>query len=70
MPPRLFDLESDPGERADVASAHQALVRALLKHWEGWCAEHALPRRSRPHRKAPGVDQEMRDKLRQLGYVE
>jgi len=68
--PKLFDLDADPGEQTNVADDHQALVRALQKHWDLWCADHALPRRERNHRSAPGVDEEMRDRLRQLGYVE
>lgn len=68
--PMLFDLDVDPGENADVADSHQALVKALSAHWRQWCEAHDLPKRSRGNRSAPGVDEEMREKLRQLGYVE
>lgn len=68
--PMLFDLEADPGETADVADSHQALVKALSAHWHQWCEAHGLPKRNRGHRPGSAVDQEMREKLRQLGYVE
>ncbi len=68
--PQLYDLEADPGEQTDVAGSHQDLTRALLRHWQRWCETHALPQRDRSHRPDPVVDEEMREKLRQLGYVE
>ncbi len=68
--PMLFDLQTDPGEQTDVAGSHEALVKALSRHWQRWCEAHALPEPSRERRSAPGVDEEMKDKLRQLGYVE
>jgi len=67
--PQLFDLEADPGEQTDVADTHQALVRALTTQWQRWCEAHELPRRTRSRRDESG-DEAMREKLRQLGYVE
>jgi len=69
-PPMLFDLKADPAEQTDVAGSHEALVKALSRHWQRWCEAHGLPERNRDRRPAPGVDEEMRDRLRQLGYVE
>jgi arylsulfatase A-like enzyme len=69
-PPKLFDLEADPGEQADVSGSHQDLTKALLKHWQRWCETHPLPQRDRGRQRDPAVDAEMREKLRALGYVE
>jgi arylsulfatase A-like enzyme len=68
--PMLFDFECDPGEQTDVAGSHEALVKVLSGRWQRWCEAHLLPQRSRDRREAPGADEEMKDKLRQLGYVE
>jgi arylsulfatase A-like enzyme len=68
--PMLFDLQTDPGERSDVAGSHKTRYRELSARWQKWCDAHGLPKRNRDRPSTPAVDEEMRDKLRQLGYVE
>lgn len=67
--PQLFDLEADPGEKADVARAHLALVEALTAQWRRWCGENEIPERARG-RRDEARDEGLREKLKQLGYLE
>jgi len=39
QPPRLFDLEADPAEKVDLASAHPELVAALARQHDAWFTE-------------------------------
>lgn len=62
---RLFDLVADPGERNDVAKAHQDVVRRLAER------RRTLERdRPRAARRPASPDDGLRERLRSLGYVE
>jgi arylsulfatase len=57
----LYDLESDPGERSDVADRHADVVdalRALLRRWHADAVEPS----------ASALTPELRERLRELGY--
>jgi arylsulfatase len=63
----LFDLESDPGEKANVASRHPETVARLLTELARHQQEH---RSRRPDAIAPGTpDPSVVEALRSLGYV-
>jgi arylsulfatase A-like enzyme len=62
---RLFDLERDPGEHVDVAATHLDVTRRLAEQRRAVIAERRIP----PRRPAP-VDEELRERLRALGYVQ
>lgn len=59
----LFDLQSDPGETRNVAAEHpdvRATLAAALARWR---------QQSSPLRPETDLPEELRNKLRQLGYV-
>ena len=69
-PPRdeLYDLRSDPGERADASARHPGLVRAFrsdLAHWR----DNQPVLRGAPGAKVK-LDEEQVRRLKALGYVE
>ena len=43
----LFDIESDPGQRHDLAAAHPGVVLALRGAYDEWWAEGLAPVRRR-----------------------
>jgi len=62
---QLFDLLKDPGETSDVGSTNPPLVRSLATRLDSWLARgHGVPAAK------VGVDQETREMLKSLGYVE
>jgi len=62
---RLVDLETDPAELDDVASAHPAVVAAHRARIDELTATLAAPN-APPHE----IDEEYLDRLRSLGYIE
>ena len=67
-PARLYDLESDPGETTDLATAQPAVVEQLASRLARWKAERPL-RRDDEERLSPERAAE-REALRSLGYVD
>jgi arylsulfatase A-like enzyme len=65
----LFDLETDPMERENIAPAQPAVVHALMKIVR---EQQERVEQTRPAEavEAPILDQAMLDRLRDLGYVE
>jgi arylsulfatase A-like enzyme len=64
---RLFDLESDPRERVDLASQQPELVRAMAAEIDAFVAALPEPGPAGPPRI---VDEDTRRALRELGYLE
>ena len=62
---RLYDLGRDPGERLDVAAAEPARARELAERRRA-----LVESRPRPPRRAAQADDELRERLRSLGYLE
>ncbi len=62
---RLYDLLRDPGEREDVAKSHADVARRLSERRKAIAAD-----RPRPARRPATPDDELRERLRSLGYVE
>jgi arylsulfatase A-like enzyme len=63
---RLFDLESDPGERRDLATEHPERLRELEERWGAWKAR--WPPAAATRKVAPfSADEE--ERLRALGYL-
>jgi arylsulfatase A-like enzyme len=65
---QLFDLDSDPGERRNVARSHPERVRSLQRALVLHHADSAKRRRRGGH--SVEFDPAERDLLRELGYVE
>ncbi|MDG2307984.1 MAG: sulfatase-like hydrolase/transferase [Candidatus Binatia bacterium] len=66
---RLYDIDADPGEAADLSAEHpaeQARLRALLAVWESEQNLHIGVDRTPP----ADVDPRLQDMLRSLGYVD
>ena len=64
---QLFDLESDPGERVDLAAKRPELVRELRRGLEVLLREGDAAAQETP---GVSLDEETRQKLIALGYVE
>jgi arylsulfatase A-like enzyme len=62
---RLYDLRHDPGEHTDVASAHSDVARRLAARRQA-----LVDARKRASRRPAEADDELRERLRSLGYVE
>jgi arylsulfatase A-like enzyme len=62
----LFDLESDPGERADIAATQPEVAQRLRSVLEAWTEEQSR-RGGAAHTVA--VDAEEIRKLKELGYL-
>lgn len=62
-PPELYDLSTDPGERTNLA-ADAAVMSMLGARIDRWASAAPLPPR------AATADPGLRDRLRQLGYVD
>ena len=62
---RLYDLGRDPGETQDVAAAQPARARELAERRRA-----IVESRPRPPRRAAEADDELRERLRALGYLE
>lgn len=39
LPPKLFDLETDPGEKTDLAAAHPEMVQQLARAYDAWFSD-------------------------------
>jgi arylsulfatase A-like enzyme len=63
---QLFDLESDPGERVNLAAKDPATMTALAAA----LAERTAARRQQPAPEAVTLDSATRERLQQLGYLE
>jgi arylsulfatase A-like enzyme len=48
-PPQLYDIQADPGETRDLASAHPDIVQRLRERWELWNAQLQPPAWGRPN---------------------
>ena len=64
--PRLFDLARDPGETRDLAGEEPAERLRLEELFHGWAARQRDPDQAR----RPDVDEAMREKLEDLGYLQ
>ena len=64
----LYDLESDPGELANLSSKNRALAAAMEEAAREWL-ERCKMREQAPEA-APQLDDETRDRMRALGYFE
>jgi arylsulfatase A-like enzyme len=62
---RLFDLTADPGETRNVAASHADVALRLRQHLRA-----AVAARPRPGKRVAAPDDEVRERLRALGYVE
>jgi arylsulfatase A-like enzyme len=62
---RLYDLGRDPGERLDVAAAEPGRARELAERRSA-----IVESRPRPTRRVARADDELRERLRALGYLE
>lgn len=62
---RLYDLRHDPGEHTDVASDHADVARRLAARRQA-----LVDARERASRRPAEADDELRERLRSLGYVE
>jgi arylsulfatase A-like enzyme len=60
----LYDLGSDPGEQRNVASEEPLLTRSFSKRLREWSGEE------RRTIATPDVSDDVRERLRQLGYIE
>lgn len=60
----LYDIEADPGERRNVADDTPLLVKSLLARLHEW---NESPRATVP---TPDVPPDVRERLRQLGYID
>ena len=67
IPPALYDLESDPGEKINVAADHAELAQNLVSRLAAW-SQSLLP--PPPATDFSSRDQEEIEKLRALGYVD
>jgi arylsulfatase A-like enzyme len=61
----LYDLEADPGERASVAAAHRDLAREMAARLAGLVEPVSVHELAETE-----LSDELRDRLRALGYVE
>jgi hypothetical protein len=59
----LYDLGNDPGENRNVADEKPLLARSLARRLREWAGEQ------RPIA-TPDVSDDVRERLRQLGYLE
>lgn len=66
--PELFDTLRDPGETVDLAAQHPERVEMLLARLAKWRQE-ALASLPGDQGEIPPMDEETRDKLRALGYI-
>jgi arylsulfatase A-like enzyme len=66
----LYDLESDPRELANVASAHPEVVERLAADLARWAEARPVGDASAEAVDLEGLDTASRDMLRALGYVE
>jgi len=66
--PELFDTLRDPGETVDLAAQHPERVEMLLARLAEWRQE-ALASLPGDQGEIPPMDEETRDKLRALGYI-
>jgi hypothetical protein len=64
-PAEVFDLEHDPAERRDVATAHPVLVGYAAQR----VAEIEAAWEHMPRARPAVLDATVRERLRQLGYV-
>jgi arylsulfatase A-like enzyme len=56
--PMLFELDADPGEKADVAAAHPEIVEDLTRAYEAWFEDMRKTRQFEPPRIKPGTPHE------------
>jgi arylsulfatase A-like enzyme len=64
-PPALYDLEADPGERANAAPQHPEQAARLRERLDAWLAARPAPA---PPAREPTAEE--RARLRALGYTE
>ncbi|MCB9765933.1 MAG: sulfatase [Alphaproteobacteria bacterium] len=71
-PPMLFDLAADPTEDHDLADQDPAQRAALEAELDGWATRLGLPPldAAAVEGEGPKMDEETRDRLEALGYVE
>jgi hypothetical protein len=62
----LYDLRQDPTETTNQCAAEPALTASLLEQLDCWRSPHD----SSPAQPAPRIDGEVRQRLRDLGYIE
>jgi arylsulfatase A-like enzyme len=66
----LFDLEADPGEQVNLASRDQITRKALQARLLEWIDSQArLDEESEDQERIPELDEETRERLRDLGYI-
>jgi arylsulfatase A-like enzyme len=69
-PPRLFDLDSDPGELRDVSASEPAAYTRLRDQLSRWLAEEQRLREGLPSSETRTLSAESVERLRALGYIE
>lgn len=70
---RLFDLASDPDEKADVADEEPAVVSSLRDQLQGWMRSNEELRKKLFHKESEQeiiLDDETQKRLRSLGYIQ
>jgi hypothetical protein len=62
----LYDLRQDPAETTNQFTAEPALAASLLELLDCWRPSHDIS----PAQPAPYIDAEVRQRLRDLGYID
>lgn len=68
---RLYDLREDRVESADVSGSHGELTRAMLSRLDAWLRQAEEDRRRLRGEASPevGIDEEVLERLRAVGYL-
>lgn len=69
--PKLFRLDSDPGERTDLGTVddQRGLAQRLGTGIERWSAAIGARAATMPHAPLPSLDSKLQEQLRGLGYI-
>jgi arylsulfatase A-like enzyme len=64
----LYNLENDPGEKHNIANTEEEMVRYLMTKIDGYL--RTKPKTKSTGEKTPVIDEELRKRLKALGYIE
>ena len=69
---QLYDLKSDPGERENIVNEQQLLAGFLRTQMKSFVSDQEEKLRRHPIRRVepPNIDQDTKEKLKALGYVD